>query len=277
MGIQNTTRNPFSKFSAEEELSFIEDIFYVPQYYSELKDLLSEGNSRFIIGQRGQGKSMLIHKLFQDLSKNHTLALLITRYDGIPLQNNENHLLCRILQSLVMGAAKQLYLHPEKRKLLDKAQRNKFALYIEFFYDEHFSGDFIEGAKEIYKIKTANAWKRFYNRRVVGLLNQVINGTLAVSTDLIRRSIGLEGATTEVAVRDYLKEIPEGKIHNVSLNEMATWDRPKLLSMLNFLVECCHLRWSGKSGQAKVATSSNHDHQEELPQTHRRLQDASGA
>jgi hypothetical protein len=240
MGIRNTTRNPFSKYSAEEELAFIDDIFYVPQYYGELKDLLSEGNSRFIIGQRGQGKSMLIHKLFQDLSKNHTLALLITRYDGIPLQNNENHLLCRILQSLVMGVAKQLYLYPSKRNQLNKAQRDKFALYIEFFYDEHCAGPFIEGAKEIHQIKTANFFKRIYNRKIVSVLNQVITGTIAVSTDLIRKSIGLDGATTEVALRDYLKELPEAKIQSVSLNDMASWDRAKLLSMLNYLVECCH-------------------------------------
>jgi len=240
MGILNTTRNPFSKYSAEEETDFIDDIFYVPQYYGELKELLSEGNSRFILGQRGQGKSMLIHKLFQDLSRNHTLALLITRYDGIPLEGNENHLLCRILQSLVFGAAKQLYLHPEKRSGLDRGQKNKLSLYIEFFYDEHCSHAFIEGAKEIRRIRTRNWWKRLYNKRFVGLLNQVINGTVAVTTDFIRKSAGLEGASTEVAIRDYLKELPEGSIRSVGLAEMATWDRSRLLAMLHFLVECCH-------------------------------------
>ena len=38
-----------------------------------------------------------------------------------------------------------------------------------------------------------------------------------------------------------------------------------------------NLRWSAKSGQAKVATSSTHDHKEEPPQAYRLVQDAGGA
>lgn len=37
------------------------------------------------------------------------------------------------------------------------------------------------------------------------------------------------------------------------------------------------MRWSERSGQTKVRTSSTHDHKEELPKTHRRVQDEGGA
>ncbi len=37
------------------------------------------------------------------------------------------------------------------------------------------------------------------------------------------------------------------------------------------------LSWSGKIGQAKVGTLPNHDHEEELQETHCRIQDQSSA
>ena len=57
------SKNPFSKRSSEQELDFLEEIFYEPNYYKTLMDVLSTGDSRFIIGQRGHGKSSIINKL----------------------------------------------------------------------------------------------------------------------------------------------------------------------------------------------------------------------
>jgi hypothetical protein len=57
------SKNPFSKFSAEEEIEFHNEIFYEPTFYQTLLDDLKSGTSRFILGQRGHGKSSIIHKL----------------------------------------------------------------------------------------------------------------------------------------------------------------------------------------------------------------------
>lgn len=120
--ITNLENNPFSRMSTEEELDFIDNIFYKPRYYDELIELLSTGVSRFIIGKRGQGKSMLIHNLFKDLTKSNILSVLITRYDEIPLSKNENHFLYVIMQSITIELSKHLLEKPKDLSKLTKKQ-----------------------------------------------------------------------------------------------------------------------------------------------------------
>ena len=97
--IQNISDNPFARFSAEEEED-LRSIFLKPRYYDALKSNARQGNSRILVGQRGLGKSATIHMLFEDLKANGTLPLLITRYEGIPLNNNKGYFLYKIMQAL---------------------------------------------------------------------------------------------------------------------------------------------------------------------------------
>ena len=136
--IKNLTENPFSRYSAEEELAFLNEIFYPPRYYNELKELLKEGVSRFILGQRGQGKSIVIYKLLDDLSKNHSMPFLISRYDSIPVVNNENHLLYLILQNITIEIAKHLSVQKDARKELTKSQKKKLSFLSSYFMTNTF-------------------------------------------------------------------------------------------------------------------------------------------
>ena len=81
------------------------------------------------------------------------MPLLITRYDGIPLQENENYFLYKILQVLVNGITKQLFENPKKRKKLNDSQRKQLAYFIELFYDSQFAQEYYEKAREIRKKK----------------------------------------------------------------------------------------------------------------------------
>lgn len=94
-------RNPFSKKSSEQELQFLNKIFYQPNYYPTLMDTLSNGDSRFIIGQRGHGKSSIINKLFEDLEKDYVFTIKVDRFDSIPIKKNEIALIRLILTELV--------------------------------------------------------------------------------------------------------------------------------------------------------------------------------
>lgn len=42
--------DPFAQHNAEEELGFIDDIFYEPAYYRGLKDTILNNGSRFLLG-----------------------------------------------------------------------------------------------------------------------------------------------------------------------------------------------------------------------------------
>jgi hypothetical protein len=80
-------KNPFSKKSSEQELQFLNHIFYKPNYYDTLMETLSSGDSRFIIGQRGHGKSSIINKLFEDLEKKNIFTIKVDRFDSVPVKN----------------------------------------------------------------------------------------------------------------------------------------------------------------------------------------------
>ena len=73
--IININGNPFLQRSAEDELDFLEEIYYKPVYYDELIDNAINGASRMLVGQRGLGKSATIHFLFKELKQNRTLPL----------------------------------------------------------------------------------------------------------------------------------------------------------------------------------------------------------
>lgn len=130
---RNLSKNPFAQYSAEEDLEHLKAIYFEPRYYRELRDNAINGSSRILVGQRGLGKSATIHFLFEDLISKSTMPLLITRYDGIPLQENENYFLYKILQVLVNGITKQLFEIPKKRKKLNDSQRKQLAYFLNCF------------------------------------------------------------------------------------------------------------------------------------------------
>jgi hypothetical protein len=235
--IKNIDKSPFAKYSAEEEFEIIDEIYYEPRYYNELLELLSSGVSRFILGQRGQGKSATIYKLFNDLSRNQTLPLLITRYDGIPLIKNENFLLYRIMQAMTIGIARHLFENKKAKKNLSKSQQERLSFFIELFYEEYCSSIFIESAKVIKKKKSHNVWSRFFNKNILGILNTIINGTVNITSTLIKSSIGLEEGNKELVYKEYIKEVEPKTIASHKMEEVASWNRDRLLKMLNFLIE----------------------------------------
>lgn len=98
--------NPFSKRSSEQEIEFINEIFYEPNYYNTLISDLVSGDSRFIIGQRGHGKTSIINKLYEDLeSRKDLFVVKIDRYDSIPLKENERSFLMLIIEELIKKQA----------------------------------------------------------------------------------------------------------------------------------------------------------------------------
>jgi len=238
--MENLKNNPFAQYSAEEELDILEEIFFEPHYYKDLINLLSSGVSRFLLGQRGEGKSIIIHKVFNDLSKNHTLPLLITRYDSIPYKNNENHLLYKIMQSLTISISKHLFVKENDRNKLTSLQKQKLSFFIELFYSENCSNEFIESAKEIKKIKSRNKLLNFYNRTLLGLLNGIINGTINISTQFLKQSIGLDNSNSNVVYRQYFRNAPIKEISNYTIDEVSYWEREKLISMLNTIISICN-------------------------------------
>lgn len=72
--LYNINGNPFLQRSAEDELEFLQEIYYKPMYYDELVDNAIHGASRMLVGQRGLGKSATIHILFKELKQKKNIT-----------------------------------------------------------------------------------------------------------------------------------------------------------------------------------------------------------
>lgn len=233
---RNLEENPFSKYSAEEDIEYLKSIYYEPRYYRELRDNAINGSSRIIVGQRGLGKSATIHFLFSDLKDNGTMPILISRYDNIPLSNNENYFLYKMLQSIVNETAKHLFVAPKDRKKLNSTQRKRLAFFIELFYDPEMAKEYYEKAQEIKKARRWYYTVWFWNRSVK-ILNGILDGLNRFGSDMISRSIGLDTEEIQNAVRDYFKEVDLPEFKTASIETIASWDKERLKQLLEQMIE----------------------------------------
>ncbi|MEQ6165799.1 hypothetical protein AAOE16_01280 [Ekhidna sp. MALMAid0563] len=95
------SKNPFSTFSAEEEEDFLNNVFVEPLYFNSIKNDISSGHSRFILGARGIGKTALILKLKREMDLKKSFSLIMDEFDGIPIRNNKSQFLLVILENIV--------------------------------------------------------------------------------------------------------------------------------------------------------------------------------
>jgi hypothetical protein len=147
------SKNPFSKFSAEEEVEFHNEIFYEPTFYQTLLDDLKSGTSRFILGQRGHGKSSIIHKLKNDLEQSQVLTVIIDRFDDISLVDNKIELLNLILQEFVTKYVLFLNKNQCYLKKLDEEDKDALCLLIKLFFQPLTKTEYETRFDNIKKIK----------------------------------------------------------------------------------------------------------------------------
>lgn len=234
--LYNIHNNPFAKYSAEEELEALDEIFYEQQYYPALIELSKQGVSRFILGQRGQGKSATIYHLLHDLRDNNILPILVTRYDDFPLEKNENYFLYSMIQGITFSIAKHLYRNTKDRKKLTPSQKNTLAFLIEAFYEPHCGEDFIEYSKEIKKKHRQNFFIKWWNRLGIKVANGSIGVVTKVSAQLIQSWAGVSIDFTSFDT-DYFGDIEIQKINQLSKTDITSLPTEKLIKILNHLIQ----------------------------------------
>lgn len=230
--LYNIKGDPFSKLSAEEELGALDSLFYTPSFYGELITLAKNGNSRFILGQRGDGKSSIIYKLEKDLKNQNTLPILITRYDGYPTNKNECFFLYSITQALTFEIAKHLFERPKDRKRLNKAQRAQLSLFIQAFYDSYTAPQFVELAKTITKKKNRKVLFSFLNSNI-RFLNRLVSNAVQLTSASLSSFLQLNGKGAQI--ENLLGEFPISDINTVTKAEVIGWGKEKLVKVVSNL------------------------------------------
>jgi len=220
------SKNPFSKFSAEEEMEFHNEIFYEPTFYQTLLDDLKSGTSRFILGQRGHGKSSIIHKLKTDLEDSQVLTIIIDRFDEISLNDNKIELLNLILREFVTKYVFFLDKNKQYLKKLNKEDKETLCLLIKLFFQPLTKTEYDSRYDNIERIKTKNWFINFYNKSLKPA-NSIIGTGILITSKLIANSLNLnnfEGTTNyteflsvidkvDTSANDQEKQLKKSKRH----------------------------------------------------------------
>lgn len=228
--LYNINGDPFASLSAEEEKPYIKEIFYKQQYYDSLVCLTEASASRFILGQRGQGKSATILHLIEDIKPLGVLPILIDHYKGFPLQQNENYFLYEMIQSLTFCIAKRLLETPKLSKHLNITQKEQVSFFIEAFYDPICAEECVNCAKNIAKKKSINKIRAFINSHI-RFFNNVIGMGVKVGADLIKSYAGVDIDYSSIG-GEYLHGFDLKEIKTLKIEDIVAWGTSKLLKVL---------------------------------------------
>ena len=232
----NIKGDPFAKLSAEEEREYLTKIFYKQRYYDSLLGLAEDSVSRFVLGQRGQGKSATILHLFEDMKSSGYLPVLIDRYDGYPLQDNKNYFLYSMIQALTFKLAKNLMDYSFKKKNLNSSQKEQLAFFIEAFYDKETAEECIYQADIIRNKRCSNKVKAWINNHL-SFLNGVLDLSIKVGVDLIKSVLKMDNVDISSTRKEYIGELQIEQYHSLSMSEIVQWDTSKLIKVLKNLIE----------------------------------------
>ncbi|WP_140486247.1 ATP-binding protein [Flavobacterium sp. GSA192] len=213
LGLKN---NLFSKFSAEEEEEYLNDIYVQPKYFNSLYSNLKGASSRFIIGSRGSGKTALILQLKKSLEENNVYTFLLDNFENIPNKDNERHFILEIIQGITSDFSLTLSKNPKLLKNLDKFEKEKLSFIIQEFFKTLSKREYLERNDKIKRFKTKNAFLEFFNSYLNKPVNLLVSGGIEIISDTVAKSLGLPKVQNDEFYKNYIPDfktkIPEKKI-----------------------------------------------------------------
>ena len=200
-------KNPFSTFSAEEEVDFIDDIFVNPLYLKSLKDDIASGHSRFILGARGIGKTSLIIALNNHCQSSNIFSVVIDEFEGVPVKKNKAEIIKLIIESMIRDFSVYLIKSPFLARNLDSNEKEKLSFVINNFFKSLSDSEFDSVYNKVTGYKFRNSLKRIYNKIFNRPVNIAISGGVEIISDTIRNALGLPDPNNGKFYKTYLPEL----------------------------------------------------------------------
>lgn len=234
------SNNPFSTFSAEEEKSFLNDIYINPLFYETLKSDLLSGHSRFILGARGIGKTALILQLRNALDKDGAFTIIIDEFDGVSLKNNQVELTRLIIERVVTNFCVKIAKDPKGLKKLDKYQKEKLSFIIKEFFQTLSKSQYEKLYNKTDNIRTRNTLKNIWNNFFNKPINFLISGSIEIVAETARKSMGLPSIDGKEFYKNYVPELTIEQIEREKKPEKFLSNIKSLKEILNDLTEIIH-------------------------------------
>lgn len=208
------TDNPFSRFSAEEELEYLKNIYVNPRYYNTIYRDIGDSSSRFIIGERGIGKSALMFNLKRDF-RDKIFTIIIDEYGGIKVKDNQKEILLCTMEKMVTQLGISLIKNKKIIKSFDKSDKEKLTFFINVFFKTLSKDEFykIYDTTTNFYLKNKFAW--IFNNFLLKPTNVLLSGVSEWFGSTVSRALGLPPVTDNF----YKTYIPELIVKKVEQKE----------------------------------------------------------
>lgn len=223
-------QNPFSKFSAEEELEYLKEIYVTPKYFNSLFSDLKSGSSRFIIGSRGSGKTALMNQLKNTLEDSNVFVLFVDNFDGMPIKDNEKHFIYNLIQRLVTDYSIVIAQNPRLLNKLNDFDKEKLAFFIEQFFKTLSRKEYEDKNDRIKKFKTKNFFINLYNNIFNQPINFFISGGVEILATTVSKCLGLPHTTNDDFYKNYVPKMQVSTPKKTTA--IDTWDYNSLKEIL---------------------------------------------
>jgi len=125
---------PFSSFSTENELERFSELFVPPDNYEPVKEAFENGNTMFIVGNRGIGKTALIEDFKEIQGRNSSLFCFVDDFSALKQDYSESELILFLLKEITKNLFLFLVRENKRIRKLDKEQRYLLAfMYFKFY------------------------------------------------------------------------------------------------------------------------------------------------
>ncbi|MCL5123070.1 MAG: helix-turn-helix domain-containing protein [Deltaproteobacteria bacterium] len=202
-------RFPFSQYSTENELEIREKLFYMPSDYSPIVEAFTNGQSMFIVGNRGSGKTALLYDLESKVSA--FTNLLITRLDDF---SNLPHPLAieqyyhTIIAKLTLSLFTRLVVEKDRIKQLNDEQRTLLVYLLQKYYPSVYRAELVKRIESLSLSWASRVTKRGYNF-LRDLLNYGLSAAVQFTSDVVRQHFAsLPPIPKEFVLRQYFPGIP---------------------------------------------------------------------
>ena len=238
--------NPFATFSAEEEGDFIDEVFVRPLYLNSLKNDISNGHSRFILGARGVGKTSLVMQLRTYCNNNYIFSVIVDDYEGVKLTDNKADILLLMIENITRDYCITLSKNPHLIRPLSRDDKEKLSFIIECFFRTISKGEFEDRCNSVTHFKAKNFFKKILNILFNKPINIFISGVVEILSTTVRSSLGLPDPNKEDFYKSYLPEFSTERPTASQLNDGIKSDEKALKRILMDLSQIINNSGLGK-------------------------------
>lgn len=236
------SENPFSNYSAEEEFAYLDKIYIIPRYYNTIFNDIKNGSSRFVFGERGIGKSALMHKLQFDLKAEKVFPIVIDDYSGIKPDNNQKELLNLIIEKAVTQLGVILINNKKVLMELKKADKEKLTFFINNFFKTISQDEFNRLYDMTTGIKIRKGLAKVFNILFRKPINIALSGISELFATTVSKSLGLS-QVSEDFYKNYLPElVVNGEVKKTDLESLSYSSVKSIFKVLVELILKCNYK-----------------------------------